>query len=80
MTHPKPKRKGARTLHLGAEVWTYFIGKKFVEIASPDNTKVVVPRAQLDQAVPGRWPEDGETDITLPGAVANYINSNLRSA
>lgn len=78
MTYPKTKRKGARWLCLGSEQWSYYVGKKFVEVTNPEGKKTLIPREKLDQAVACGWEGDGEADVTLPGAVARYVKANLR--
>lgn len=70
------KRKGARWLDLGQERWSYFVGKKFVEIVSPKGTKSLVERSKLDQAVPTNG--DDYALVTMPGKVAAYVRANLR--
>lgn len=73
------KRKGARWLDLGQERWSYFVGKKFVEIVSPMGTKSLVERSKLDQAVPTN--DDGDYAlVTMPGKVAAYVRANLRES
>lgn len=91
------KRKGARWLDIGSDRWSYYVGKKFVEIRDSNNKATLVPREQLDvilqqtcgisrrghvvgcgspdcNHVEAGWP------ITLPGAVAKYIQDNLMIA
>ena len=76
MTHSKTKRKGARWLHLGSEQWSYYVGKSFVEVTSPESKKTAIRRDQLDVVLDNRLGED--VGVTLPGAVAHYIKANLR--
>ena len=76
MTHSKTKRKGARWLHLGSEQWSYYVGKAFVEVTSPEGKKTAIRRDQLDVVLESNT--DKEVEITLPGAVAHYIKANLR--
>lgn len=80
MTHSKTKRKGARWLDLGQERWSYYVGKKFVEVTSPEGKKTLIPREKLDQFVQDPYGDEGEgADITLPGAVARYVKASLRT-
>ena len=77
MTYPKTKRKGARWLQLGSEQWSYFVGKRFVEVTSPEGKKTAIRRDQLDVVMESNTGK--EVAITLPGAVANYVRAHLRA-
>lgn len=82
------KRKGARWLDIGQHRWSYYVGKKFVEIVNPDGKKFLVARSVLDvelRAYRCEWEcgeqecydNQGVYDVTLPGAVARYVRTNL---
>ena len=74
------KRKGSRYLDIGTERWSYFVGKRFVEIRSPDNKATLVRREVLDTLISSAdddW-EFRQVEITLPGKVAQYIRNNLQ--
>jgi hypothetical protein len=77
-------RKGARTLEIRGETWTWFRGKSFVEIRSPENKATLVPRETLEVHKMMRCETCGDTGcgyddeaneigVTTPGLVANYI-------
>lgn len=78
------KRKGARWLGVGDQRWSYYVGKRFVEIRSPDNKATLVSREVMDEDVVlycscgpeyNCYGKVGE--YTLPGRVACYIKANL---
>ncbi len=82
------KRKGARWLDIGPNRWSYYVGKKFVEIINPLGKKFLVARSVLDVELAAyrcEWscgepdcPDNSQTyDVTLPGAVARHIRGNL---
>lgn len=82
------KRKGARWLDIGQHRWSYYVGKKFVEIVNPEGKKFLVARSVLDvelQAYRCEWdcceadcPDNmNPYDVTLPGAVARHVRANL---
>lgn len=84
------KRKGARWLNIGSERWSYYVGKKFVEIVNPLGKKFLVARSVLDTEVrsyqcewncgePDCHDNQAVYDVTLPGAVVRHINSKLRN-
>lgn len=79
------KRKGARWLDIGSDRWSYYVGKKFVEIRDSNNKATLVAREKLDQMINvyvqcDCWEMIEETyqrPATLPSAVAKYIRHNL---
>lgn len=76
------KRKGARWLDIGDQRWSYYRGKKFVEIRSPDNKATLVSRDVVSESVGTyceccREPDGGTVEITLPRNIAHYIRANL---
>lgn len=83
------KRKGARWLNIGSERWSYYVGKKFVEIVNPLGKKFLVARTVLDVELAAyrcEWdcgeatcPDNSQVyDVTLPGAVARHIRGTLQ--
>ncbi len=89
MTHTPRRRKGSRSLDIGQGRWTYYVGKKFVEVRDPVGAKTLIPREKLDVLLrvyhcdvcddSDCRDNQGERPATLPGAVARYIRANLRT-
>lgn len=74
------KRKGARWLDVGLERWSYFVGKRFVEVRDSSNNATLIPRAEIDTLISSSGADaliDGGVAAT-PRALVRYIRSNLR--
>lgn len=83
--------KKRRTIHIDGKAWMYSIGRKFIQIWSPDRKKHVVKYHELlgitekewcDECFgvePGEyWEHSHDHDITLgPGKIKAYIENGF---
>lgn len=72
--YSRPLRKGSRLVEVCGEEWSWYRGKKFVEIRSPDNKAELVPLTKLETYLSASCdPEEADVPVILPGRIHSYI-------